>query len=97
MTSAKPGFVGPWWLVGLSRPHDIREELAYDLFYLRNYSIWSDLAILMQTTRHFLRIPPQWTWIPPAAIRRDFELSTTTAAFSASEDAALKQTGPADP
>jgi undecaprenyl-phosphate galactose phosphotransferase len=55
--SAKPGFVGPWWIVGLERPSNTEEELAYDLYYLRNYSIWSDVQILVQALRHFGRLP----------------------------------------
>jgi lipopolysaccharide/colanic/teichoic acid biosynthesis glycosyltransferase len=50
--SAKPGFVGPWWLVNVARPTDIEEELGYDLFYLRNYSLWSDLQILVRVVRY---------------------------------------------
>jgi putative colanic acid biosysnthesis UDP-glucose lipid carrier transferase len=50
--SAKPGFVGPWWLVDLERPSDIEEELAHDLSYLRNYSMWSDLQILLRVVRY---------------------------------------------
>jgi lipopolysaccharide/colanic/teichoic acid biosynthesis glycosyltransferase len=51
---AKPGFIGPWWLVGLGRPGSIKEELHYDLHYLRNYSIWADLHILVQVARALL-------------------------------------------
>jgi lipopolysaccharide/colanic/teichoic acid biosynthesis glycosyltransferase len=50
--SAKPGLVGPWWLVDLARPSGIEDELAYDLFYLRNYSLWSDLQILLRVVRY---------------------------------------------
>lgn len=49
--AAKPGFIGPWWLVGMHRPTDIEDELAYDLYYLRNYSIWYDLHIVLQAAR----------------------------------------------
>jgi lipopolysaccharide/colanic/teichoic acid biosynthesis glycosyltransferase len=51
--SAKPGFVGPWRLVGMARPDDFHEELAYDLFYMRNYSLWSDLQVLIHVLRYF--------------------------------------------
>jgi lipopolysaccharide/colanic/teichoic acid biosynthesis glycosyltransferase len=51
---AKPGFIGPWWLVGKSRPEGVAEELAYDLHYLRNYSIWYDLHILFQVAQALL-------------------------------------------
>jgi lipopolysaccharide/colanic/teichoic acid biosynthesis glycosyltransferase len=52
--SAKPGFIGPWWVVGMSRPVDVQDEMAYDLFYIRNYSIWLDTQILVQAARSFL-------------------------------------------
>jgi lipopolysaccharide/colanic/teichoic acid biosynthesis glycosyltransferase len=55
----KPGFLGPWWLASLTRPADIQEELAYDLFYIRNYSIWSDLQILIHVVRYLLS-PSGW-------------------------------------
>ena len=51
LESAKPGFIGPWWLAGIERPPEFKEELAYDLFYLRNYSIWFDLHMLLQAAR----------------------------------------------
>jgi lipopolysaccharide/colanic/teichoic acid biosynthesis glycosyltransferase len=60
LARAKPGFMGPWWLVGLGRPEDIEDELRYDLHYLRNYSIWLDLHILIQAARRLsgLRLQP---------------------------------------
>jgi lipopolysaccharide/colanic/teichoic acid biosynthesis glycosyltransferase len=51
---AKPGFIGPWWVAGLERPESPEQELAYDLNYLRNYSIWSDLQVLIQVFRYGL-------------------------------------------
>lgn len=47
LEAAKPGFIGPWWLVGANRPADVQEELAYDVYYLRNYSIWLDVEVLL--------------------------------------------------
>jgi hypothetical protein len=29
--------------------------LAYDLFYIRNYSIWADLQILVHVVRYLLK------------------------------------------
>jgi lipopolysaccharide/colanic/teichoic acid biosynthesis glycosyltransferase len=52
--AVRPGFVGPWWLVSLTRPPDIQGELAYDLFYIRTYSIWSDFQILIHVARYLL-------------------------------------------
>lgn len=51
---AKPGFIGPWWLVGKAEPDDIPDELGYDLHYLRNYSVWLDLHILLQVARSLI-------------------------------------------
>ena len=54
LDAAKPGFVGPWWLVGLTRPANLDEEIMLDLHYLRNYTIWFDLHVLVQTVRSLL-------------------------------------------
>ena len=51
LESAKAGFIGPWWLVDRKRPDTFAEELAYDLHYLRNYTIWFDLQILFHVLR----------------------------------------------
>jgi lipopolysaccharide/colanic/teichoic acid biosynthesis glycosyltransferase len=54
LEGVRPGFIGPWWLVGRGRPMQLEQELAYDLHYLRNYSIWLDVHILIQVARHFV-------------------------------------------
>jgi lipopolysaccharide/colanic/teichoic acid biosynthesis glycosyltransferase len=54
LEGVRPGFIGPWWLVGRGRPMQLEQELAYDLHYLRNYSIWLDVHILIQVVRHFV-------------------------------------------
>jgi len=50
---AKPGITG-WAQViypyGAS-VHDAREKLAYDLYYLKNFSLWLDLSIVFKTLR----------------------------------------------
>ncbi len=51
LESAKPGFIGPWWLVDKARPEDIEAELGLDLYYLRNYSVWLDIQILVHVAR----------------------------------------------
>jgi lipopolysaccharide/colanic/teichoic acid biosynthesis glycosyltransferase len=56
MEGAKPGFIGPWWLVGQSRPNDVEREVAHDLHYLRNYSIWLDFHILIQVARALVNV-----------------------------------------
>jgi lipopolysaccharide/colanic/teichoic acid biosynthesis glycosyltransferase len=50
LDAAKPGFVGPWWIVGRARPEDPRDELGFDLYYLTNYSLWLDMGILLRAT-----------------------------------------------
>ena len=54
LESAKPGFIGPWWLVRMGRPADVRAEITYDLHYVRNYSIWLDVQLLIQAARGLL-------------------------------------------
>ncbi|MBI2941653.1 MAG: sugar transferase [Chloroflexi bacterium] len=46
---AKPGLTGPWRLAG--ETVSVERQLALDLWYLRNYSIWEDLRILFQTAQ----------------------------------------------
>src|SRR5579859_1588042 len=59
LEAARPGFIGPWWLVGLFRPANLEEEIMLDLQYLRNYTIWFDLHVLVQTVRGLLN-PAAW-------------------------------------
>jgi lipopolysaccharide/colanic/teichoic acid biosynthesis glycosyltransferase len=47
LAALKPGFIGPWWLSGQSRPVDLKDEIEADLSYARSYSIWLDLRILL--------------------------------------------------
>lgn len=65
LESAKPGFIGPWWIVGLSRPRDTKQELAFDLFYVRHYSVWLDVEILVKAVHGLLarRSPPTLGWV----------------------------------
>jgi len=43
-----PGMTGLWQILGPSeRP--LHENLEYDFYYIKNYSIWMDLSILVQT------------------------------------------------
>ena len=58
LEAAKPGFIGPWWLACVGRPSVLADELRYDLYYLRNYSIWLDLEILVKAARAVLRPGP---------------------------------------
>jgi len=59
LEGAKPGFIGPWWLAGIGRPADPDNELAYDLYYVRNYSLWLDLEILIKAALGVLAAGPR--------------------------------------
>jgi lipopolysaccharide/colanic/teichoic acid biosynthesis glycosyltransferase len=48
LLSVKPGFTGPW-VVGAKEVHALEDEIRLDLYYIRNWTIWLDLQILMQT------------------------------------------------
>ncbi len=48
LLTVKPGITGPWQVVGRSDiPYEDRVRLSMQ--YIRNYSVWVDLAILMRT------------------------------------------------
>jgi lipopolysaccharide/colanic/teichoic acid biosynthesis glycosyltransferase len=51
LACARPGLTGPWWLMSGTRKLSIDAEVAVDLSYIRNFSIWSDLHILAMTAR----------------------------------------------
>ena len=51
LACARPGLTGPWWLLSGTRKLSIDSEVAVDLSYIRNFSIWSDLNILAMTAR----------------------------------------------
>jgi lipopolysaccharide/colanic/teichoic acid biosynthesis glycosyltransferase len=51
LCSVRPGLTGPWWLLSGTRKLSLDAEVAVDLSYIRNYSIWSDLHILAMTAR----------------------------------------------
>ena len=70
LEAVKPGFIGPWWLIGQGRPDDPEEELAHDLWYLRNYSIGLDLQILVQTLRGIVRGGTLSTRLAPEVTER---------------------------
>ena len=48
ITKVKPGITGLWQII---TPGDrpLHEDLEYDFYYIKNYSIWMDLSILLQT------------------------------------------------
>lgn len=51
LACVRPGLTGPWWLMSGTRKLSIDAEVAVDLSYIRNFSIWSDLHILAMTAR----------------------------------------------
>jgi lipopolysaccharide/colanic/teichoic acid biosynthesis glycosyltransferase len=47
---AKPGITGLWQLHG-SREKPIHEDLKFDIFYVKNWSLWLDTSILFKTIK----------------------------------------------
>jgi exopolysaccharide biosynthesis polyprenyl glycosylphosphotransferase len=48
-----PGMTGPWQILGPARV-PLREMVAIDYLYIANWSLWSDIKILMRTIPHVL-------------------------------------------
>jgi exopolysaccharide biosynthesis polyprenyl glycosylphosphotransferase len=48
LLAVKPGFTGPW-VVGAREVHSLEDEIRLDLYYIRSWTIWLDLQILLQT------------------------------------------------
>ncbi len=51
LTSMRPGLTGPWRLIGDAT---IEQQATQDLAYVRNYTIWEDIRIMIQTYRLLL-------------------------------------------
>jgi exopolysaccharide biosynthesis polyprenyl glycosylphosphotransferase len=49
----KPGMTGPWQILGPARS-PLREMAAIDYLYVANWSLWSDIKILLRTISHVL-------------------------------------------
>jgi exopolysaccharide biosynthesis polyprenyl glycosylphosphotransferase len=49
----KPGMTGPWQILGPARV-PLREMGAIDYLYVANWSLWSDVKILLRTVPHVL-------------------------------------------
>lgn len=49
--SAKPGITGMWQANGRSDIEDYDERIALDLYYIRNWSIWLDIIIIIKTIK----------------------------------------------
>jgi lipopolysaccharide/colanic/teichoic acid biosynthesis glycosyltransferase len=52
LIAVKPGLTGPWRLTGAGG--SVAEQTLQDLNYVRNYSIWEDAHILMDSVRRLL-------------------------------------------
>jgi undecaprenyl-phosphate galactose phosphotransferase len=52
LATVKPGVTGPWAVVALG---SLEEEMRAALYYIRNWTIWLDLQILVQTALVILR------------------------------------------
>lgn len=48
-----PGMTGPWQILGPARV-PLREMVAIDYLYVANWSLWSDIKILLRTIPHVL-------------------------------------------
>lgn len=56
LSSVRPGLTGPWWLISGSWDRSTAEEVGVDLSYIRNYTLWTDLRLLMLTLRRLLSL-----------------------------------------
>jgi exopolysaccharide biosynthesis polyprenyl glycosylphosphotransferase len=56
--AVKPGMTGMWQVSGSRRWHSFDEYARLDLYYVDNWSIWTDLAILAKTVPAVLRNRP---------------------------------------
>ena len=50
----KPGMTGPWQIMGPGRL-PLREMVALDYLYVANWSVWTDVKILVRTAVFVLR------------------------------------------
>lgn len=51
---AKPGITGMWQANGRSDIEDYDERIALDLYYIRNWTVWLDIIILIKTVKNVL-------------------------------------------
>jgi exopolysaccharide biosynthesis polyprenyl glycosylphosphotransferase len=49
-----PGMTGPWQILGPARV-PLKEMVALDYLYVANWSLWTDVKILLRTVPHVLR------------------------------------------
>jgi lipopolysaccharide/colanic/teichoic acid biosynthesis glycosyltransferase len=48
-----PGMTGPWQVLSARVP--LREMVSIDYVYVANWSLWSDVKILLRTVLHVMR------------------------------------------
>ena len=48
-----PGMTGPWQILGPARV-PLKEMVALDYLYVANWSLWTDVKILLRTVPHVL-------------------------------------------
>ena len=51
----KPGITGMWQANGRSDVEDYDERIALDLYYIRNWSLWLDIIILIKTVKNVIQ------------------------------------------
>jgi undecaprenyl-phosphate galactose phosphotransferase len=51
----KPGITGMWQANGRSDIEDYDERIALDMYYMRNWSIWLDMVIIIKTIKNVLQ------------------------------------------
>jgi lipopolysaccharide/colanic/teichoic acid biosynthesis glycosyltransferase len=54
LLTVKPGFTGPWVVAGTD-VQSLEDEIRLDLYYIRRWTIWLDLQILLQTVLRLLQ------------------------------------------
>lgn len=59
LLAVKPGVTGPWVVAGPTAK-SVEDELKLDLYYVRNWSVWMDLQILLKTLRRLWRNERPW-------------------------------------
>ena len=53
LLTVKPGITGPW---AVGEKHSLDDEMRLTMVYIRNWTIWLDLQVLMQTALRVLRL-----------------------------------------
>lgn len=72
--TVKPGMTGLAQVQGLREQHSSEEKTRFDLQYLLNCSIWTDLSLLLQTV---------WTLVTRSVVRHDSVPDTEEAGVAA--------------